>query len=381
MPGPSGPLAGVKVLELAGIGPGPMCAMLLADLGATVLRIDRPEPAALGIKRPLRYNLLLRSRETLALDLKSSAAKALILTLTEQADGVIEGFRPGVIERLGLGPDVLLERNPRLVVGRMTGWGQAGPLAQTAGHDINYIALTGALSMLGSPQTPPPPPLNVIGDYAGGALYLALGMVSAIFSARVTGAGQVVDAAIVDGVASLMTTFQGMFAAGMLAPERGANILDGGAHFYGCYECAGGGYMAVGPIEEKFYGQLLETLQLNPAALPAQMDRGGWQSMRETLAARFRTRTRDEWAAIFADSDACVSPVLSLRESAAHPHLAARGSYVEVDGVVQSAPAPRFSVTPCAIPTPPREADNDAALAAWLVPEEISKLRESGVIS
>jgi len=256
----SGPLRGLKIIELAGIGPGPFCAMLLADLGATVLRIEKPDPPQLGIQRPLRYDLLRRSRETLSLDLKAPEARELLLRLAEQADGLIEGFRPGVAERIGLGPDDLLGRNPRIVYGRITGWGQAGPMAQTAGHDINYLALTGALAMFGDPGAPPAPPLNLLGDYSGGGLYLAIGMLAGLMSAQRDGQGQVVDAAIVDGVGSLMTTFHGMLAASMLRPERGANILDGGAYYYGCYACADGRYVAVGPIEPKFHAQMLARL-------------------------------------------------------------------------------------------------------------------------
>lgn len=267
-----GPLAGIKIVELAGIGPGPMCAMLLADLGATVLRIDRPQPADLGINRPLKYNLLLRNRQTIGLDLKKPAAVETVLELVEQSDALIEGFRPGVTERLGLGPDACLARNPRLIYARMTGWGQSGPLARTAGHDIGYIAITGVLNAIGRQNQPPCVPLNLVGDYAGGSLYLALGLLAGIIEARTSGKGQVVDAAIVDGAASLATTFFGMHAAGMLNPQRGANLTDTGSHFYDVYECADGKWLAVGPIESKFYEQLLQILELDPVQLGSQLD-------------------------------------------------------------------------------------------------------------
>lgn len=376
----TGPLAGVRIIELAGIGPGPMCAMILADLGATVIRIDRPEPAQLGIGRPLRYDLLRRSRQTLALDLKKPDARELVLRLSEGADGLIEGFRPGVTERLGLGPDALLSRNPRIVYGRMTGWGQEGPLAQTAGHDINYIAITGSLAMFGAADRPPPPPLNLVGDYAGGALYLALGMLSAILSARTTGRGQVVDAAIVDGVASMMTTFHGMLAAGMLDPAREANVLDGGAPYYTTYRCGDGHFLAVGPIEPKFLDVLLVRGGIDRDEFPRPLDRASWPTARERLEALFLTRAREEWLETFKDSDACVAPVLTMEEAIGHPHLLARGTYVDIDGIVQPGPAPRFSGTPPSLPTPPAEPDSDAALAGWLPPSEIAALRAAGTV-
>ena len=271
-----GPLAGIKIVELTGIGPGPMCAMLLADLGATVLRIDRPEPSDLGVPRPLRYDLLLRGRQCLALDLKHPEGKTLALRLIERADALIEGFRPGVTERLGLGPEDCLARNPRLVYGRVTGWGQEGPLAQAAGHDLNYIALAGAVHALGRQGQPPTPPLNLIGDFGGGALYLAFGLVCGILEAQRSGRGQVVDAAMVDGAASLMTGFFGMMAAGLGSHERGTNILDTGAHFYEVYECADGRWISVAAIEGKFYTELLRRLDIEPATMPPQMDREHW---------------------------------------------------------------------------------------------------------
>jgi crotonobetainyl-CoA:carnitine CoA-transferase CaiB-like acyl-CoA transferase len=373
----------VRIIELAGIGPGPMCAMLLADLGATVLRIDRREPAELGLKRPLKYNLLLRSRRSIALDLKEPRAVETVLSLLTRADALIEGFRPGVTERLGLGPEVCFRRNPRLVYGRMTGWGQSGPLAQTAGHDIGYIAITGVLHAIGRQGAPPSIPLNLIGDYAGGSLYLALGILAAILEARGSGRGQVVDAAIVDGTASLATTFFGMLAAGMLKPDRGANATDSGSHFYDVYECADGQWISVGPIESKFYAVLLEGLGIDPAELGPQMDAQNWARAKAILAAKFRTRPRDEWAQVFANTDACVAPVLRWDEASQHPHLAARGTFVEVDGVVQPAPAPRFSRTTPGLPDPPAAvtpANTDKALEGWATPAQISQWRAAGLV-
>ena len=379
----AGPLAGLRIIELAGIGPGPMCAMLLADLGATVLRIDRKEPADLGIRRPLKYNLLLRNRKSIAIDLKDSRAVAVVLELVERADALLEGFRPGVTERLGLGPEACLKRNPRLVYGRMTGWGQTGPLAKTAGHDIGYIAISGVLNAIGRQDAPPTIPLNLIGDYGGGSLYLALGVLAALYEAQRSGQGQVVDAAIVDGTASLATTFFGMHAAGMLKPQRGTNITDSGSHFYEVYECGDGKWISVGPLEERFYLELLKHLELDAASLGSQSDPSTWARAKPVLAARFRTRSRDEWAAIFANTDACVAPVLDWQEAPEHPHLAARGTFVEVDGVVQPAPAPRFSRTPAATPTPPapvNPANTDTALQPWASSQEISGWRTAGII-
>nr|WP_314075416.1 CaiB/BaiF CoA-transferase family protein [uncultured Roseococcus sp.] len=340
-----GPLAGIKVLELAGIGPAPMCAMVLADLGATVLRIDRPEPAELGVQRPLKYNLVLRGRSSIALDLKQPAARDLVLRLVERADALIEGFRPGVTERLGLGPADCLSRNPRLVYGRMTGWGQEGPLAQAAGHDLNYIALTGALDSMGRAGQPPTPPLNLVGDYAGGSLYLAVGILAAIISARASGQGQVVDAAIVDGTAHLMTAFHGLLAAGMWNTERGTNLLESGAPFYDCYECADGRWVSVAPIEPRFHSELLRRLGIDASDFPPQSDRERWPEARVRLVAAFRLRSRDEWCALLEGTDACFAPTLTIAAATRHPHMAARGTYVEIDGVVQPAPTPRFSVT------------------------------------
>ena len=377
-----GPLADIKIVELAGIGPAPMAAMLLADLGATVLRIDRPGGSGLGLDRPLRTNLLLRGRRAIAIDLKSPAGKALALRLVERADALIEGFRPGVTERLGLGPADCAARNQHLVYGRVTGWGQEGPLSQAAGHDLNYIALTGALHAIGRRGAPPTPPLNLLADYAGGALYLALGLVCGILEARRSGRGQTVDAAMVDGAASLMTAFYGMLASGLATHERGANHLDSGAHFYNVYQCADGKWLSVAPIEGKFYAELLRRLDLDPTSLPPQMERERWPEAQARLAALFKTRTRAEWCAVLDGSDACFAPVLTADEAPDHPHNRARGTYAEIAGIVQPAPAPRFSRSRPDLPIPPQPARPElaeAALAGWLDPAEIAALQAAGV--
>ncbi len=368
-----GPLKGIRIVELAGIGPGPMAAMLLADLGATVLRVDRPVDAGLGIPRPLRYNLLLRNRQEMALDLKDPAGRELVLRLVQEADGLIEGFRPGVTERMGLGPDACWARNPGLVYGRMTGWGQQGPLAQSAGHDLNYIAVTGVLDLIGREGQPPTPPLNLLGDYAGGALYLALGMLAALLEARSSGTGQVVDAAIVDGTASLATSFFGLSAAGLLQPGRGRNVLDSGAPFYDVYACADGLWVSVAPIEGKFFHDLLQRMGLDTQDLGAQNDRSHWPQLRAALAQRFKTRKRDEWCALLDGTDACVAPVMSAQEAPTHPHLQARGTFVEVDGVVQPAAAPRFSRTAPPAPRAPQASSAESAMQAlrdWIGEDE-----------
>jgi alpha-methylacyl-CoA racemase len=378
-----GPLSGLKVIEFTGIGPGPMCAMLLADLGATVLRIDRTSPSDLGIQRDARFNLLLRSRKAIPLDLKRPDAVALTLRLIELADALIEGFRPGVMERLGLGPDRCLKRNPRLVYGRMTGWGQDGPLAQAAGHDINYIALTGALDAIGRAGAPPTVPLNLIGDFGGGALYLAFGLMAACWEAQRSGQGQVVDAAMIDGIASLMTSVHGLLAEGAWRTERGSNITDGGAPFYDVYLCADGKYIALGPIEAKFYAELLGRLELDPTTMPPQLDRARWPESGARIAAVLLTRTRDEWCTRLEGTDVCFAPVLSIDETPRHPHHVARGTYVTVDGVVQPGPAPRFSRAKAGLPTPPVAADAagvPAALAGWLTEAEIAGLQAAGTL-
>lgn len=346
----AGPLTGVRVVELAGIGPGPFAAMLLADLGADVVRVDRPGGPGIGVDPA--HDVTNRNKRSVIVDLKSAEGPARVLDLAERADILIEGYRPGVAERLGVGPEDCHARNPRLVYGRMTGWGQQGPLAQRAGHDVAYIAVTGALGMIGQPDRPPAVPANLVGDYAGGSLYLVVGVLAALHHARVTGAGQVVDAAIVDGTAHLTAMIHGMLAAGGWQDRRAANLLDGGCPYYGTYETADGGHMAVGALEQRFYEEFLRRLGLADL-IPARTDPTRWGELRERIAARFKSRTRDAWTAVFEGSDACVAPVLSLREAPRHPHLAARGTFTEHAGLTQPAPAPRFSATPTAVRTAP----------------------------
>jgi alpha-methylacyl-CoA racemase len=350
----SGPFAGVRVLEFAGIGPAPFCAMLLADLGADVVRIERAGD-------PVETDAVTsRGKTSLALDLKSDDALALALAAVERADVLIEGFRPGVMERLGLGPDVVLDRNPRLVYGRMTGWGQTGPLAQSAGHDLTYIALTGALAAFGPADAPPPPPLNLVGDFGGGALYLALGIASALYERERSGRGQVIDAAVVDGTASLMALFSGMTANRRLSLDREKSLLGGAAPNYRCYACADGRYVAVAPLEPKFFAILRERLGVGAR------EETDWDAESATLAAVFKQKPRDEWAALLEGTDACVAPVLTLGEAPAHPHMRARGVYADVAGVIQPAPAPRFSRTACAAPRTAAPQDGGrAALGRW----------------
>ncbi|MDP2005425.1 MAG: CaiB/BaiF CoA-transferase family protein [Rubrivivax sp.] len=372
-PPTAGPLAGVKVLEIAGIGPGPMCGMLLADLGAQVLRLDRVEPSGLGIPRPARFDLLQRGKQQLKVDLKTEEGLALSLSLAEHADVLIEGFRPGTLERLGLGPEACLARNPRLVYGRVTGYGQTGPLALTAGHDLNYIALSGALHAIGRAGAAPTPPLNLLGDYAGGSLMLAFGVVSALLSARQTGCGQVVDTAMTESVATLMTPFYGLFAAGLQNGPRGSNTLDSGAPFYDVYRCADDAYVSVAPIETKFRQVLLERLGAEALDLPDMDDPATWPQARQQLAALFATRTRAQWCALLEGSDACFAPVLAPLEAPQHPHHIARGAFVEIDGITQPLPAPRFSATPPDIPQPPQPAGASAQAwaQAWGVPSDL----------
>ncbi|MFD8272111.1 CaiB/BaiF CoA transferase family protein [Streptomyces flaveolus] len=362
-----GPLSGVRVVELAAIGPGPFAAMLLADLGADVVRVDRPGGPGLAID-PAR-DVTNRNKRSVIVDLKSPDGPARVLDLAERADVLIEGYRPGVAERLGVGPESCHARNPRLVYGRMTGWGQDGPLAQRAGHDIGYIALTGTLGMIGAPDGPPAVPANLLGDYAGGSLYLVVGILAALQHARATGTGQVVDAAIVDGAAHLSAMIHGMLGAGAWQDRRGSNLFDGGAPFYGTYETADGQYMAVGALEPRFYAEFMERLGI-PGEAPAREDMARWGELREAIAARFKARTRDEWTALFTDSDACVAPVLSLREAPHHPHLAARGTFTDHGGITQPAPAPRFSATPTAVRTGPARpgADAEAVARDWDLP-------------
>lgn len=379
----TGPLAGLKVVEMAGLGPAPMCAMLLADLGATVIRIDRKVPADLGLRRPRRYDLLLRNREAIGVDLKSPAGGDLVLRLVEGADALIEGFRPGVMERLGLGPDACLGRNPRLVYCRITGWGQTGPLAQAAGHDINYVALTGAINAMGRAGDPPAIPLSIIGDFGGGALYAAFGLLAGIIEARQSGRGQVVDTAMVDGVASLQTIFLGMLGGGLWRDERGTNPTDSGSHFYGVYQCADDKWISVAAVEARFHDELLRRIGVDPAAIGAQMDPANWPRAKALLAERFRSKSRDEWCALLEGTDACFAPVLSWREAPRHPHLRARETYVAIDGVEQPNVAPRFSRTVPSRPQSPRDISargTDTALAAWLTQDEVAALRAAGTI-
>jgi len=379
-----GALSGYRVIELAGIGPAPMCAMMLSDMGAEVLRIDRTADAGLGIAMETKYNLLNRGRRSVAFDLKRPEAAEALLRLVERADALIEGFRPGVMERLGIGPDQCLARNPRLVYGRMTGWGQEGPLAHAAGHDINYIALAGALHSIGRKGETPVPPLNLVGDFGGGALYLALGVVTGLLEAQKSGKGQVVDTAMVDGVASLMTAIYGMRGAGVFTDNRGENMLDTGAHFYDAYETSDGKYICIGSIEAKFYEELLQLSGLKGEELPRQLDRKSWPAMKERIAKLFRTKTRDEWCRIMEGSDVCFAPVLSMEEAPRHPHNRQRGTFVEENGVIQPAPAPRFSRTPSAIQRPPARPGEhtEEALRDWgFSASDLERLRACGAIA
>jgi alpha-methylacyl-CoA racemase len=367
-----GPLAGIKIVEFTGIGPAPMAAMLLADMGATVLRIDRVAPADLGVPMKEEHEFTRRSRAVLNLDLKRPEAIALALRLIDGSDALIEGFRPGVMERLGLGPDICLNRNKKLAYGRVTGWGQDGPMAQAAGHDLNYIALSGALHAIGRAGQAPTPPLNLVGDYGGGALYLVTGLLAAIISAQSTGVGQVVDAAMVDGALSLMTPIYAMRAGGRMTAPRGENQLDSGAYYYEVYECADGEFISLAPIEAKFHAELLRLLEIDPTSMPAQSDRTGWARWKEMLTARFRSRSRDDWCRLLEGSDACFAPVLSMTEAHAHPHNLAREAFIDVGGHRQPAPAPRFATTRLATPRAPGSVPVADALAAWnLTPGEI----------
>jgi alpha-methylacyl-CoA racemase len=359
----TGPLQGLKVVEIAGIGPGPFAAMLLADLGAEVIRVDRPGGGGLSLGD---RDVLNRGRRSVAVDLKHPDGAEVVLRLAERADVLIEGYRPGVAERLGIGPQACLARNPRLVYGRMTGWGQDGPLAATAGHDLAYIAVTGTLHAIGRAGGPPQVPLNLVGDFGGGSMYLVVGVLAAVWEAARSGRGQVVDAAIVDGTAHLSAIMHGFVSLGLWRTERGTNLLDTGAPFYDVYETSDGEYMAVGAIEPQFFAVLVELLGI-AERVPEQNDRERWPELRELIASTFRTRTRQEWTEVFAGSDACVAPVLSAREAPEHPHLAARGTLVERDGLTQPAPAPRFSRTAAELGLPPCApgAHTLEALKAW----------------
>ncbi len=377
-----GPLTGLKVIELQGIGPGPFCGMMLADMGAEVVRIDR----ASSVGQPSgRTDVLARGRKSLAVDLKNADGVETVLSLVQNSDVLIEGFRPGVMERLGLGPEVCMERNPALIYGRMTGWGQTGTLARAAGHDINYISLTAALHSIGEKGRRPTPPLNLVGDFGGGGMLLAFGVVAALFERGRSGKGQVVDAAMTDGSALLMNGLLGMMNTEHWLPERGSNLLDGGAHFYGTYETRDGKYISIGSIEPQFYALLLEKSGLGEQQeLLPQMDREGWPEMHRRLEALFKARTRDEWDEIMLGTDICYAPVLNFRDAISHPHNTARSTFVEVDGIHQAAPAPRFSRTEPQTPPPavaPGAHTDEVLQAFGFGAEEIRQLRASGAVA
>jgi alpha-methylacyl-CoA racemase len=378
-----GPLQGTTIVELAGIGPGPFCGMLLSDMGATVIRVERAQNVRGGDPANPPKDVLSRGRKNIGVDLKNPAGIDTVLRLVERSDALFEGFRPGVTERLGLGPDVCLARNPRLVYGRMTGWGQEGPYAQAAGHDINYIALAGALEPMGRVGQKPTPPLNMVGDFGGGGMFLAFGIVCAMFEAKNSGRGQVVDAAMVDGSATLMSMFHGMAAAGAHLPERGTNLLDTGAHFYDTYECSDGLFISIGSIEPQFYAELRRLAGLTDPSWDSQMDRKTWPAQKEQIAKVFLTKTRAQWCALMEHSDVCFAPVLTLAEAPKHPHNVARKTFTEVAGLTQASPAPRFSRTPPEIQCPPHHAgqDTDATLATMGFSEnEIADLHASGAV-
>lgn len=377
-----GPLSGMKVVEFAGIGPGPMCGMLLADLGAEVLRVDRLAPSGLGIERPPKFDLLNRGKRSIAVDLKAAAGVAFARRLVACSDALIEGFRPQTMERLGLGPELCLVQQPTLVYGRVTGFGQTGPLALVAGHDLNYVALSGALHAIGRAGAPPTPPLNLVGDFGGGGLLLAFGMLAALWNTQRGGAGQVVDAAMVDGAAMLMTSLYGMLGSGMHTGPRGTNLLDSGAPHYEVFRCADGEYVSVAPIELKFREVLLKRLGLSVDAFDFD-DTAHWGESKVRLAAIFETRTRAQWCELLEGSDACFAPVLAPLDAPKHPHNRARATFVDIGGVVQPAPAPRFSATPAALPRAPHTADDGALeqVRRWGVPaSELDALVRSGVV-
>ena len=377
----AGPLAGLRVVEMAGLAPGPFTCTVLADLGADVIRVDRVTPAEDVPSVPI--NPLARSRRSVGLDMKSPRGVELVCRLVDRSDVFVEGYRPGVAERMGIGPADCLARNPRLVYGRMTGWGQTGPLASTAGHDINYIGIAGVLDMIGRSGERPVPPVNLIGDFGGGGMLLAMGVLAALYERTVSGRGQVVDASMVDGAALLTTQLHGLHAAGMWAGDRGENFLDGGAPHYDTYRTSDGRFVAVGALEQRFYAALLDVLDLDPDAIPDRSEPAQWPALREILAARIATRTRDEWAALAAGTDACLTPVLSPWEAAGHPHNAARETFVAVDGVVQPGPAPKFDRTPAGRPDPPSPTGADTAAVLTelgLTQAEIDALRADCVI-
>jgi len=379
----AGPLEGLKIVEMVGIGPAPFCAMMLADMGAEVIRVDRPGNASPVAPEDSRFDVTARNRRSIAIDLKKPQGAETVLALIDRADAVIEGFRPGVMERLGLGPDTCLARNPRLVYGRMTGWGQQGPLAHAAGHDINYIALSGALHAIGRPGEPPVVPLNYIGDFGGGGMLLAFGLLCALLESRRSGKGQVVDAAMTDGAALLSAMMYGFRADRSMSNQRGENLLDGGAHFYNTYACADGKYVSIGSIEPQFYAQLIELCGIDDPAFHAQRDPHGWPMLKYRLSDVFKTKTRDEWCALMEGTDVCFAPVLDWDEAPRHAHNRARETFVQVAGVTQPAPAPRFSRTPAAVPAAPSApgADGPDVLRDWGFDRlAIDELKEKGVL-
>ena len=374
-----GPLTGIRVVEMAGIGPGPFTAMMLSDLGAEVIRVDRLSHKGTGH----RANVLNRGRKSIAVDLKNPSGVETTLRLIEQADVVLEGFRPGVMERLGLGPEECLSVNPRLIFGRMTGWGQTGPLSQAAGHDINYISIAGALGAMGYADRPPAPPLNLVGDFGGGAMYLLTGILAALVERAKSGRGQIVDAAMTDGTASLLSPFFGLMAMNMWTTDRFSNRLDGGAFYYGSYECSDGKYISIGSLEPQFYALLLEKAEITDPEFQEQLDEAAWPAKREKLNQLFKTRTRQQWCDIMEGTDVCFAPVLDLREAPAHPHNIDRKTFVELDGVVQPAPAPRFSRTQGEIQGPAAMAGEHTreVLSAWnFSDQEIGELQATGAI-
>lgn len=368
----TGPLAGLRVVELAGIGPGPHACMLLADLGADVIRIERRQVAEVVPGSRRGSDVTLRGRRVIRVDLKDTGELTRTQQLVDCADVLVEGFRPGVAERLGLGPEVCLARNPRLVYARMTGWGQEGPLAQRAGHDLNYIGLTGVLDNIGKPEERPVPPLNLVGDYGGGSMFLVFGILAALWERERSGLGQVIDGAIVDGTSVLAQLMWSLRGNGIWSEGRGKNFLDGCAPFYDTYACADGKYVAVGCIEPQFYAAMFAGLGLDPAGLPAQWDRDSWQELRAALAAAFKSKPRDDWARTFAGTDACVTPVLTYDEAVTHPHLAARETYIRVDGIDQARPAPRFSRSTGTTPAPPVVTDLPAEVGRWAPSEALA---------
>jgi alpha-methylacyl-CoA racemase len=377
----AGPLAGIRVLELEAIGPAPFAGMLLADMGADVLVIDRPAAGDLGLKRERRHDVMMRGKRSATLDLKTRNGSQVALDLIARADILIEGFRPGVMERLGLGPDEALKRNPKLVYGRMTGWGQDGPMAPRAGHDINYIALAGILHAIGRKGEAPVPPLNLVGDFGGGGMLLAFGVACALIEAQRSARGQVVDAAMVEGASLLAAMFSGFLFTRDWSEERGVNILDSGAPWYGVYETKDGKYVSIGAIEERFFAELLSRLKLE-GKVPAQYDRGRWSQMRQAFADTFRKKTRDEWCEVFEGSDACFAPVLSWSEARRDPHNVARKGFIDLQGVPQPAPAPRFSRSAPAVRRPPPERGEGGAqaLADWgLTAQEVDRLASLGL--